>query len=287
MDGKKNVVAGSNAGYQNNGGFIVLDDACDPFAIYADDFNKIYTNQFNSIFMRDTYTGTATTAQLRNIRLRGFYGEPQTNTTDYAVQFQAMCANCTMEGQWYASYGLGGQIPWNFGLGFINGMTDIDSSGQSFAPAGEFTATTCTGSYLNLGTQDPALVGCNDAVYTNGTAGNAGEAMQGLTASHFAGGGGIYAPTPGITGGTLNPGSTDSVGMALSSAGSASVTLTFATPFRGTQVACVTTDDGQLNMWVPENKTNQGVTFDCFSPAGVACTGNNWLVYHCFGVGGP
>ena len=294
IDGKKSVLAGWNAGDQQGhgyGGMIVLDEACNQFSYYAMDFNKIYTNQGNSTFLADTYTGTNTQAQLRSIRVRGFYAEPQT-TNDRATSIQAYTANSVMEGQFYGNWGfVSGNTQWNFGLGFVNSTADIDTTGNAAGTASTLYAQTCRGSFLNLGMQQRGVTGCTDWAYNNGYnypfgANNGGEFQPQTLAIGHMGTNPSYGPpyAPTISGGTLSAGSTDTFGEVTNTTGT--VTLTFAQPFNN-NVACVLTDDGQFLLWITQSKSASSVQFQCQTPAGAACPNGQFVQYHCAAVGRP
>lgn len=95
----------------------------------------------------------------------------------------------------------------------------------------------------------------------------------------------IDAPVPWVTSGQLAAGSRDSFGWIVNVTGG-QTTLTFGTPFYGSNSVCTLSDAGQPNLWYPAWQSNVSVTFVCVLLNGQPCPDLwGWVEYHCAGLG--
>lgn len=92
-----------------------------------------------------------------------------------------------------------------------------------------------------------------------------------------------YAPT--VSGGTLEAGSSDSVGEVYNMTSNIAQ-LNFSHCFTGQNIACVAVDDGQQAFYNVGTKGNCSVQFGCTMFNGTICAAGHYFNYFCFGFGG-
>jgi hypothetical protein len=167
-------VSGARSVFSGNGHMIVLDQGTSE-SDYTISIRDAYINMGNgSVFLSDTGTGA-----LRHVVLDTVYAEPA-NGNAQMVNVSGPAWNWRIDNvQIYPPVGFT-VSPYVFANGFLGGEVLIDSVGQAAGYSNpEFNASSCAGSILNLGQEQPTTNCTNYALllsvngYTLGPAQNA------------------------------------------------------------------------------------------------------------------
>jgi hypothetical protein len=161
-------VSGARTVFSGTGHMVVLDQGTTE-ADYTMSFRDAYVNMGNgSVFLSDTGTGP-----LRHVTLDSVYAEPATGNAQM-VNVSGAAWNWRIDNaQIYPPNGVGFTVsPYVFANGFFDGEVLIDSAGQApYHSNPEFNASSCAGSVLHLGQEQPTT-NCTNYASLNSIAGH-------------------------------------------------------------------------------------------------------------------
>ncbi len=150
------------------GNFVVLDQGLSGsnYAISLRDAYIVF-NGTSGVFLSDT--GSASSFGLRNITLDQLYAEGVACGNCQFAKIGAPAWNWTITNVQFYGSGTGlTAAPYQFANGFLDGYVNIDTTGS--AGGIEFSSSSCLGSTLHLGQQEPAT-NCTDYLSASGVLG--------------------------------------------------------------------------------------------------------------------